>query len=228
MTFRFSEFAKRGKSGNPWSEADNSTGPSRPMTANSYDFRPSPRQPSRSPPPPIAPRPAPSRNDTPLLECSYDNGTGRLDPRLAREQGLPATIQTTDQLADFIKTRYQEQTYSWSPSLASQYSYVPDSPATGLYRRASRRGSRPSFQSTRTTSNPIVAGLRNKYATPPVDCVLPGATRRHKYEGFWLARGTMRKTEADMKDRNKRWKKAREERPASSNGPYVETSGWYD
>ncbi|OCT52921.1 hypothetical protein CLCR_10782 [Cladophialophora carrionii] len=198
MTFRFSEFAKR----------------------------------VRSPPP--LPRPAPSRNDGPLLECHYDNGTGQLDPRLVREHGLPATVQTTDQLADFIKTRYQGQTNSWSPSVALHYSFTPDSPAIGLYRRASGRASlssqhpRPSFQSTRTSSNPIVAGLRNKYATPPVAYVLPGAARRHKYEGFWLARGTMRKTEADMKDRNKWWKKAKEERPASSNSPYVETSGWYD
>ncbi|KIW68943.1 hypothetical protein PV04_04854 [Phialophora macrospora] len=169
-----------------------------------------------------------------MLECRYDNGTGLLDPRLVREQGLPASVKTTDDLANFIRNRRPSQTYPASPTAASRYSYIIDSAATGPYRSAPARASlssqrpRPSFQSTRATSNPFVAGLRNKYATPAVAYVLPGATRQHKYEGFWLAHGTMRKTEADMKDRKKWWKKAKEERPSSSNAPYVETSGWYD
>jgi hypothetical protein len=151
-----------------------------------------------------------------------------------REQGLPASVKTTDDLADFIRNRRLSQAHPSSPTAASRYSYTIDSAATGLSRRASGRASlssrhpRPSFQSTRTTPHPFVAGLRNKYATPPVAHVLPGATRQHKYEGFWLARGTMRKTEADMKARSKWWKKTKEERPSSTTGPYVETSGWYD
>jgi len=228
MPFRISEFMKRGRSGNPWVDADDSAGQAMPSTHNSYDFRPS--QPVRYPPPPPVPA-------EPQCSVFFDNGTGRIDPNLAIEQGLPPSVQTTDELAEYIKARTHERSYAYSrpQTSASQYLYRPDSHATSLHRSDSGHGSfayepprSRAYTNSRANALPSVAGLRNKYATKPIARVLPGTTRKHKYEGFWLARGTMRKTEADL-DNRKKWKKAKDARPpTASSGTYVETSGWYD
>ena len=230
MPFRLSEFAKRGKSGNPWDETDDSFAASRPMTANSYDFRPS--QPYWQPPPPLSAVPSRYGNQTPV----YDNGSGRLDPNLLREQGIPATVQTTDQLAEFIRVRKSNDSYTRPPVSPSHY--APDSPVTKLPQRDSgstlfssppRRpyNSRVDAKPYRTAANPA-AGFRARYM-PSVRVLLPGTTRKHQRQGSWLRRITLRNTEPDSRAQKIRWRKAKDERPPSRNdAPIKETSGWYD
>lgn len=247
MHFRFSEYAKRGKSANPFEGADcNNTGRPRPSTANSYDFRSSYSMPPTPLPPPPPQHPwIPDREDTATpASFTYDNGTGILDPRLVRENDLPSDVRTAAQLAHFIKYRRprkgEPEPANLSPTACSRYSYTitcPPSPA-GPRRSSSTRVSAPREASRRPTrtyvikagANPaIVSGLRTKYAGAPVGRILPGSTRKHEHQGFWLRRRTMRKVDADQKDRKKGRAKSEQKRPTTADGPapYVETSGWY-
>lgn len=158
------------------------------------------------------------------------SGTRRPDHRIVQEASLPPTARTMDQLADSIRNRNQQQNRVSSTSTSSRYStdsnvglHCSDPGYALSYGPAPLPVPRP--QPSRTTYNPIVA--RHRRAAAPVDVILPGTTRSHKYEGFWLIRGTMRKTEADMSARDKWWKKTKEERPSSADGPYEEKSGWF-
>ncbi|KIX00987.1 uncharacterized protein Z518_10053 [Rhinocladiella mackenziei CBS 650.93] len=198
-------------------------------TAGSYAFS------SAWPPPPPPPFP-PNREDSPTpASFVYDNGTGRLDPGLVRDQGLPPHVKTTEQFATFIKSRNSRG--DRSPVSSSHYSM--DSPVSAIppYRSIHRPNivqsgsfefSRPSRHNARTEQNSTMFGARRKYDARPVFCILPGTTRKHKYEGFWLGRATMRKipTEA-VKDR-KRWVGKQREGGNNENKDVVETSGWYD
>jgi hypothetical protein len=220
MPFRFSEFAARGKTGNPWADTDRAAASSRPATANSYDFR------HYQPQPPV---PIPIRNHP--VSIVYDNGTGLLDPRLVQDHGLPATVQTTDQLAEFLRHRNPAHLQVPSPTEASQYSDSEDLLYAGHSHSSFEHPSlhRQQFRYTTYTMPTSVAGYRGRSASPVISRVLPGTTRKHQYEGFWLSRRALRKSKADLKACTRWWKRAKEERPSSSNdGTYVETSGWYD
>jgi len=243
MPFRYSEFASRGKSGNPWTETDESSIAylTQPGAHNSYDFRPSPLQRAAPPPPPPLAIPSRYENHTP----AYDNGTGRLDPSLVREHGLPLSVQTTEGLTNFIKHRSQERTSR--PAPMSPSTYGANSPMTPV--RCSEDSWTPSYTSSpprrsfsTRVSNPATAGLRRRYGNAaPVGRLLPGSTRKHKHQGFWLRRRTVRDAEPALpvtsqmsverkKSTNKKWwRKTRDERPASENRPQArETSEWYD
>ena len=217
MPFRFSEFNKRGKSGNPWTDAVDTVGPSRPESANSYDFR------HYSPGPPPLP-PVPSHADTrTFAKISYDNGTGYLDPRLIQQKGLPPSIKTTDQLAEYLRRRNQGQKRAPSPGSSSQHSQStgPPSERLGVPQPLRTRNYAVRGPSGSTTAS----GHRGRYEASVVARVLPGTTRKHPYEGFWLSRGTVKKPERNLKWRRK---VAAVERPATAAGAYVETSGWYN
>ncbi len=230
--------------------------PSRPGTADSFFLPP------RPPPPPAT---VPKRNDTTSpASFAYDNGYGSLDHRLIEEQQIPPHIRTTDQLADFIRSRRQDDNdrssissshYSTGGSTfissadsaryttfsvqANPYelprpgsqrsrmapdSYVPPRPSVSYMLP------RPGPHITRVTSNPMIAGLSRRYVSSPVVRVLPGTTRKHPYQGYWVSRGTMRKVpEApDVNNCGKRKRKGKKTKSAAEKGQYVETSGWYD
>jgi hypothetical protein len=255
-------FKKKGKTGNPWADTNESRRSSASTIRDSYDLRPTPitNPPVRHPPPPLF-------IPDPHASFRYDNGTGRLDPALIREQNLPPWVQTTDQLAEFIKAQQQEKeerssTYSRQQSSRrpptatsqhtrpptavsqhSQHSYVSGHTTLGRSDSgySARSAHNASFRyNTRAQHVPAVPGIRSKYAVQPIARILPGTTRKHKYEGFWLARGTVRKTGSDKLARKQSIKSthARQESKASTSYPpsayrgpreaYRETSGWYD
>ena len=115
----------------------------------------------------------------------------------------------------------------------STYSYTIDS--TGVYRRESGYASNSPFPPRvsslhqRAYKPAPVSGASKRYETPATERVLPGTTRKHAFEGHWLARLTLKKPKIALKTPS-RWssKKPKQERPPPSTGPYVETSGWYD
>ncbi|KIW89361.1 uncharacterized protein Z519_10215 [Cladophialophora bantiana CBS 173.52] len=78
---------------------------------------------------------------------------------------------------------------------------------------------------TKGAAHPVVvAGIRHRYvARPAVVRVLPGSTRAHEYQGFWLARGTMRKTEAETKGSTKSWRRKKE-----GKDKHAQSSSWFD
>ncbi|OAP65385.1 hypothetical protein AYL99_01357 [Fonsecaea erecta] len=204
---------------------------SRPVTATSFDFWPSgPRgpRPSPPPPPPAPPmaRTVPDRGDaaTPA-SFSYDNGTGRLHASLVREQGLPPHVRTTEQLADFIKSR-QGALSNAPPS--SSILRVPQTPSCHYSSSATRTFYHPPSSTGSYERIRFVAGIRHRYGgAPPVSRILPGATRAHKYEGFWLRRGTTRKADAERQQKRGGSKKSSSS-SFSNKDNHVETSGWYD
>ncbi|EXJ73632.1 uncharacterized protein A1O5_03394 [Cladophialophora psammophila CBS 110553] len=267
MPFRFSELARRGKSfgggGDGGGGASNAaeinvpSSPSRPVTAASYDFRPSGPLPPPPPPPPPPGAKALDRNDSlTSVSICYDNGTGRLHDSFVQQQDLPPHVRTTEQLAEFIRNRSHSDEYrdeaggnpfsSSPPSpfpcsrVWSSSHYSTDSTPAGagaaspFYRHASdayerlRPATASSGTSTTTTkaaAHPVVvAGVRHRYvAQPAVVRVLPGSTRAHAYQGFWLGRGTMRKTEAETKGSTKSWRAKKE-----GKDKHAASSSWFD
>ncbi|KIY03115.1 uncharacterized protein Z520_01582 [Fonsecaea multimorphosa CBS 102226] len=175
------------------------------------------------PPPPLpsmmmAPLPEPDRDApaTPASIC-YDNGTGRLHASLVQERGLPPYVQTTEQLAAFIKSqsRGQQQQHrddqlSGSPN-APPSSFSPVGRSASVYSSSARgtfyHHSSGSYERllrpapVAAVADPfMVAAMRHRYgARPAVARILPGATRTHEYQGFWLRRGTTHRTESDKR-----------------------------
>lgn len=191
--------------------------PSRPGTAHGFS---------------IAPRvpPAPGRNNFPTpASFVYDNGTGMLDPQLLQAEGLPMHFKTTDQLAEFIRNRDSSSGssshYSTNSSVYSQAQ--PYAPRTFSVQSNPYHLPRPASHSVRAMTNPMVTGISRRYVVQPVVHMLPGATKKHEFEGYWLRRGTLRQVSGEGgKNRKDRRQKAKGE--AEQDRSYVETSGWYD
>ncbi|OAG34736.1 hypothetical protein AYO21_11084 [Fonsecaea monophora] len=171
----------------------------------------------------VGPR-RPDRTDTPApASIYYDNGTGVLHANFVRDQSLPPHVRTTAQLAEFIRTREDSSSgledrgvapppasffstsssscySSHSSSSSSSSNSNPPSPSqsTGpMYHHAPVSRSHERIRVTAAAAA-AAAGILMRHhhvARPTVRVrVLPGATRTHRYQGFWLRRGTMRKT----------------------------------
>ncbi|KAJ4510723.1 hypothetical protein HRR81_004005 [Exophiala dermatitidis] len=164
----------------------------------------------------------------------YDNGTGRLDPRLVQEQGLPSCVKTTDQLAAYLRLHGHAE---WSPVSSSHYSTdftVPSRSHSLHHTKQSLRGPPTNITPSYAyyggvSSNALIAGLSRRFVAPTIVHTLPGTTRKHEKEGYWLARGTLRRVPAERSSRTGkgRWKKSKEA-AIDSGKKFVETSGWYD
>jgi len=242
MRFRFSDLRSP--------STDNSEGRSGPTTTDSRSRTVAPGYyPSSSKPSPLhlpvtpAASPDHSSSSSPP-SFVYDNGTGKLDSSFIHDQGLPAHVRTTDQLADFIRWRSQVNTSSpVSPSIYSTRSsaFVSRSDSRDHGRASSVRQSasnnlprphahpHPRDMGAMRAADPMIAGLGRRFAAKPVTCVLPGAVRRNQYEGFWLRRGTMRDLPAEAEATNRRrWWKKPKEAEVKTDGRFVDSSGWYD
>jgi hypothetical protein len=84
-----------------------------------------------------------------------------------------------------------------------------------------------------TPANPMIRGLRSMYTARAVSHVLPGATRRNRYAGYYLHRGTLRDIPGETAESRGWWKKKKKKatKGAAAGTPAavsnVETSGWY-
>lgn len=222
MPLRLSELLRNGRSHVQYDNDERT--PSRPVTVGSHTFSPT-RSSALRPP-------RPNRDETATLaSLSYDNGTGRLDPQLIEDQGFPHQVKTTAQLADFIRSRSQDEPFPDSSS--SRYSTDSQLPVIFPPRESSLPSksfdlqSQISHHTAKMPFNPTVVGMRNRYGNVrPVVRILPGTQRKHQYEGYWLRRNTMRKepVEVEEKSRIHWWSK----KETVTQDSYVETSGWYD
>ncbi|KIW43437.1 hypothetical protein, variant [Exophiala oligosperma] len=214
--------------------------PPRPDTADSSFPRPRPRP---------APGTLPDRYATGSpVSFTYDNGYGRIESQLIQEQHLPSNIKTTEQLVEFIRARDQDNNrvssasshYSTESTFVSSvtpndsrsysiqgnpYEMLRPAPQNSRVAPSSFASPRPGPQASRVVSNPLLTGFSRRYVSAPVLRVLPGTTRKHEYQGYWLAKGTMRRLEI-LKTKTGKHK----ERKTKSVGQdhYAETSGWYD
>ncbi|KAH0845781.1 hypothetical protein FOPE_12166 [Fonsecaea pedrosoi] len=168
----------------------------------------------------VGPR-RPDRTDTPApASIYYDNGTGVLHADFVRDQSLPPHVRTTAQLAEFIRTREDSSSgledggaapppasffstsssscYSSHSSSSSSNSNPPSpSQSTGpMYHHAPVSRSHERIRVTAAAAAAAGILMRHHHVARPTVRVrvLPGATRTHRYQGFWLRRGTMRKT----------------------------------
>ncbi|OAL22171.1 hypothetical protein AYO20_11212 [Fonsecaea nubica] len=163
----------------------------------------------------------PDWTDTPApASIYYDNGTGVLHANFVRDQSLPPHVRTTAQLAEFIRTRKDSSSgleeggaapppasffstsssscySSHSSSSSSSSNSNPPSPSQSTGPMYHHAPASRSCERIRVTAA-AAAGILMRYhhvARPIVRVrVLPGATRTHRYQGFWLRRGTMRKS----------------------------------
>lgn len=138
-------------------------------------------------------------------------------------------VKTTDQLYAFMQSHPQigasspispSSRYSTPSSVGSRDradSYVKALgvqsnpfvlPARGSVVEGQRRRMTAMAMATTTGVNPVMAGLKRRYAAKPVGRLLEGATRKHEFQGYWMRRGTMRGLE--VKHRKSWWKKKTE------------------
>ncbi|KIW75260.1 hypothetical protein Z517_12034 [Fonsecaea pedrosoi CBS 271.37] len=167
----------------------------------------------------VGPR-RPDRTDTPApASIYYDNGTGVLHANFVRDQGLPPHVRTTAQLAEFIRMREDSSNgledggaappasffstsssscYSSHSSSSSSNSNPPSpSQSTGpMYHHGPASRSHERIRVTAAAAAAAGILIRHHHVARPIVRVrvLPGATRTYRYQGFWLRRGTMRKT----------------------------------
>ncbi|KAK5205836.1 hypothetical protein LTR99_008735 [Exophiala xenobiotica] len=209
---------------------------------------------------------------TTRASIAYDNGHGSLDHRLIEEQHLPPHIRTTDQLADFVRSRGRGQdqdqddsandrssissshystgssTFISSADSTARYTTfsVPPNPYDELPRPGTSQSSyyappRPSAfplhngRVITSNPNPMIAGLGRRYVSTPVVRVLPGTTRKHPFQGYWVNRGTIRKVQetqtpesVNNSGKHKGRGKGKKTKSATEKYQYVETSGWYE
>ncbi|KIW11547.1 hypothetical protein PV08_10848 [Exophiala spinifera] len=181
------------------------------------------------------------------VSFTYDNGYGRVESQLLQEHHLPSNIKTTDQLVEFIRSRDRDNNHTSSSSRCSSestfvsniapsdaWTYNAPGNSDDVLRPASQDSRippspfispRPGRLTSRVVSNLLTTGFSRRYVSAPDLRVLPGATRKHNYQGYWLKKGTMRTLESP---KTKAGKLKESKTKSVGRERYVETSGWYD